>query len=196
MPLYHHSTLMHLPFVLASGELRPSRADVHGQGQRGLLWFSANARLEASAVKRGPKARRADYPRVRFTIDVAHAMHWTRAAKLAGYSTAVQWRLEAAGRRLGASPSEWWARLDPLSITNVSEIDVFVAKRWIALDRAELRVEQRSDEAARLHVHGLAYEVERVRLASGEWAYAARLDQLHGVVHRLAGLPDQTQGAA
>ena len=183
--LYHHSTLMHLPFVLASGALEPSRAEAHG-AQRGLLWLSTNAAGEASAAKLAPSGALRGYPRVRYGVDVRLAMPWIQAAKLAGYSSATRWRLEATGRRMGAAPSEWWARLDRLPLAGVASIDVHVAGRWIALDRNALRVERRGAEALRLHVADLAYDVDRMRAASGEWGYAARVDQMMAVVEHFA----------
>jgi hypothetical protein len=186
MTLRHYSTALHLPWILASDALLPSRADAHGRDHRGVLWFSTNPDHERSANKRG--ARNGEgVPRVRFATEHAQAMPWRAVARRAGYSHAVAARLEAAGRRMGAAPSEWWARLLPLPLSLVAAIEWNDSGVWQPLDLARLHAEVIGPGAMRMHMSATHfYDVVRTRWADGEWAYATRAAQLPRLDPRLA----------
>jgi hypothetical protein len=186
LALYHYSTVLHLPFILASGELQPSRPDSHGHGHHGVLWYSTNAQLERTIVKRGTAPDFAP-PYVRWRVAADEAVRWPQIGRLAGYRQHTIRGLEAAGRAMGARPGEWWGQLSPYRLDRPNGLEVRVGSRWMALHGAALGVEPvrvAGLEGLRLRVGGnRVCDVVRIRASDGAWGYAtntatARFDHL------------------
>lgn len=186
LELYHYSTVLHLPFILASGELQPSRADSHGHNHLGVLWFSSNTALERTIVKRGTAPGFAP-PYVRWRVAADEAVRWPQIGRLAGYRQHTIRGLEHAGRAMGALPGEWWGQLSAYRLERPNGLEVRVGSRWMALHGAALSVEPvrvAGLEGLRLWAGGdRICDVARMRAPDGAWGYAtntatARFDLL------------------
>jgi hypothetical protein len=186
LALYHYSTALHLPFILRAGALIASREDAHGVGHRGVLWFSTNAHLERTVVKR--MAGGVVPPYVRWqVVDAAQTLRWPAIGRAAGYRATTIRGLERAGRVMGGVPSEWWGQFEVLPLDRVASLEVRCGARWLEIDTHSLRVEafdRAGHELLRLSVDGATVcEVARLQTGEGEWAYAthaatARFDRL------------------
>lgn len=186
LALYHYSTVLHLPFILASGELQPSRPDSHGQNHLGVLWFSSSATLERTIVKRGTAPGFAP-PYVRWRVAADEAVRWPQIGRLAGYRQHTIRGLEHAGRAMGATPGEWWGQLSAYRLERPNGLEVRVGSRWMALHWVALSVEPvrvAGLEGMRLRAGGdRICDVARMRAPDGAWGYAtntatARFDLL------------------
>jgi hypothetical protein len=185
LALYHYSTVLHLPFILHAGALEPSRADAHGGGHRGVLWFTTNSRLEATVAKKTLGAIRPPY--LRWAVAAPSSLRWPAIGRAAGYGATTIRGLERAGRAMGGVPSEWWGQLGPLGLENARALELLYSGSWLPLDTRGLAVEEvagRYGPMLRLTDHGeRVVDVGRVRHESGEWAYlantaTARFDRL------------------
>jgi len=163
---YHYSSLLHLPYILLSEELKASRKDAHGDHQAGLLWFSSNPVMEATAVKQSA-------PPVRFASDADTIGPWQAAARSVGFRSGVMRRLMRSGRKMGAVPGEWRAMVGSLPLSAVTSIEVRFAGGWHAVERSALDVEHVQGGAVRLTgPSGLVAIVIRQQTREGYWAYA------------------------
>ena len=184
--MFHYSTVLHLPFILASGELQPSRPESHGEHQRGVLWYSTNASLERTIVKRGTAPGFAP-PYVRWRVAADEAVRWPQIGRLAGYRQHTIRGLEHAGRVMGATPGEWWGQLSPYRLDRPNGLEVRVGSSWMALHGAALSVAPvrvAGLDGLRLKAGGdRICDVARMRAPDGAWGYAtnnatARFDLL------------------
>ena len=163
---YHYSSLLHLPYILLSEELKASRKDAHGDHQAGLLWFSSNPLMEATAVKHNA-------PPIRFASDADTIGPWQTVARSVGFSSGVMRRLMRSGRKMGAVPGEWRAMVGSLPLSAVTSIEVRYAGGWHAVERSALHVECVEGGAVQLSgANGLAAIVVRQQTRQGYWAYA------------------------
>ena len=167
---HHYSSLLHLPYILLSDALNASRRDAHGPHSNGLLWFSTNRVMEATAFKRSA-------PPIRFLSALDRIGDWQAAARSVGFSSAVMRRLERSGRQMGATPSEWRAMVGNMDLSDVDRIEVRIAGGWHGVERAALHVEDVAGGAVLLHgPGGLVATVVRHRTADGYFAYATNSD--------------------
>lgn len=164
---HHYSSLLHLPYILLSEELEASRKDAHGSHQAGLLWFSRNPVMEATAVKQNA-------PPIRFASDADTIGPWQAVARSVGFSSSVMRRLMRSGRKMGAVPGEWRAMVGALPMSAVTSIEVRAAGGWHAIERSALHVEHVEGGAVRLTgPNGLVAIVIRQQTRQGYWAYAS-----------------------
>ncbi|MEI2422539.1 hypothetical protein V6O07_19835 [Arthrospira platensis SPKY2] len=158
---YHYTTLLHLPFILASGWLDPSRREAHGDHFGGLLWFSSNETLERSALK-------ADVPTLRFAYGRANLAPWRVAAGRVGFTAGQMRRLEKNGRAMGACPSEWYALVGGLSLALIERLELRWRGQWREVHPAGLEVERVRDQAVMLKTPaGIAITSARFIAADG-----------------------------
>jgi hypothetical protein len=163
---YHYSSLLHLPYILLSEELKASRKDAHGDHQAGLLWFSRNPVMEATAVKQNATP-------VRFASDADTIGPWQAVARSVGFSSGVMRRLMRSGRKMGAVPGQWRAMVGSLPLSAVTSIEVRYAGGWHAIERSTLHVDHVAGGAVRLtSPNGLVGIVIRQQTREGYWAYA------------------------
>lgn len=175
MRLFHYTTALHLPFILATGALLPSRADAHGAGQRGVLWFSSNTAMERTVVKRR-MAGCVTPPYIRWRVSAPEALHWPQIGRHAHYPQHTIRGLEQAGRRMGGIPGEWWGQLDRLSLSDCPSLEVRHLGAWRVLDPMRLSVtslHHPSGQVIRMTLDGRPLMVVlRKAAADGAWAYA------------------------
>ena len=167
---YHYSTLLHLPFILSSETLQASRRDAHGDHDAGLLWFSTNKTMERTALKGSVGA-------IRYCCAGDEVQPWRGVARSVGFCSGTMRRLEASGRKMGATPSEWRAMVGNMDLSDVDRIEVRIAGGWHGVERAALHVEDVAGGAVLLHgPGGLVATVVRHRTADGYFAYATNSD--------------------
>lgn len=117
--VWHYATWASLPQIAAAGELMPR--DDRGEGERPMVWFSANQQREPSATKwvrlddgrarrltPGEQAERFGSVRFGMSADDSRLLRWNDACRAAGITFTHRRKLEAAGRILGANPSYWF----------------------------------------------------------------------------------------
>jgi hypothetical protein len=183
---YHYSSLLHLPYILLSDELKASRRDAHGDHLEGLLWFSCNPVIERTAIKQSA-------PPLRFAYSGDEVLPWRGVAKTVGFTSGVMRRLEKSGRAMGALPSQWLAKRGNLALPRVQDIEILYAGGWHGVDRTALHVERVEGGAVRLlGPGGEVAVVLRQRTPQGYYAYATNADtcQLQNLLadeHRKAG---------
>lgn len=168
---YHYSSLLHLPYILLSGELKSSRREAHGDHREGLLWFSNNPVMERTAMKHSA-------PSIRFAYDGREVRPWRAVAKEVGFTSSVMRRLEKSGRAMGALPSQWLAMRGKLALEKVGDIEILYAGGWHGVERAALHVEGVEGGAVRLSGPGGEVAiVVRQRTIEGYYAYATSSDR-------------------
>ena len=167
---YHYSTLLHLPFILSSETLQASRRDAHGDHDAGLLWFSTNKTMERTALKGSVGA-------IRYCCAGDEVQPWRDVARSVGFCSGTMRRLEASGRKMGATPSEWRAMVGDLPLARVEQIQFYDGRDWHGLNRNALRVETGLGDAVHLFgPGGLVAVVARRRTSEGYFAYATHSD--------------------
>lgn len=176
---FHYTSVMHLPFILESDRLVPSRRQAHGDHRFGLLWFSANTKIE-------PTAWKSDVAVARLGSNEHRIRPWREVARRAGFSSAVIRRLEASGRKTGAVPGEWFAAKAALPIREMS-LEVLLNGRWEPIAWEEMESERVGGaEIALFGPGGLVAVVQRTRSGEGYWCYATNR-ALYSPGHLVAG---------
>lgn len=152
--LYHYTTGHKLAGILAEGGLKPSAPPPWAQLEKPILWFSSNDTYEASACKPmmlsdGRRVLSAallhdkvGLYRLKLLSSVPAALptQWPTCGREAGMEQEASDRLEAAGRQMGARPSEWWGSfygcpLDSLQLFSLG------AEDWVPMTIAEALAE-------------------------------------------------------
>lgn len=173
---YHYTSLLHLPFILLDGQLKPSRRQAHGPHSQGLLWFSVNRERERSVGHEG-------VPLVRFASEDGQIETWRKAAKSVGFSQATMRRLELSGRKMGSAPTEWRAKVGGCSLEATLSLEIyFSAWGWQPVERSVLCVESQRDGSLLLvGPGGTVVHVIRGRAVDGMHAYAANRESMNGL---------------
>ena len=118
--VWHYSAWAKLPAIVKSCELRGS--NVGADGEKPMLWFSANQQWEPTATKdvinnRGERVhltfkQQADrFGCIRFGLDAddIRLMKWKVACAYAGTPRETHRTLEKVGRKEGGDPAQWFA---------------------------------------------------------------------------------------
>jgi len=167
---YHYTSILHFPFIVHSGKLRRSRRRAHGNHRRGLLWFSDNPVMEGTARKEHGAA-------VRFGSRASDIERWRNVAKAAGYGNAVMSGLERSGRKMGATPGQWWATGRDVDLDEIEVIEIRLHGQWWPIDLSVLNIREAQADVLELRgPGGLAAIVGRRRTASGFYLYGMNKD--------------------
>lgn len=144
--VHHYAPCVRLAKILGSGNLRPSNA--MADGELPLLWFSANQRWEPTATKARWQngiivlstldQQLQDFGCCRFSLpaDDQRLMPWLAACRFAGTGYTVRRKMEAAGRKQGANPLQWFAVADAVALSDL-RFSVFNGRTWSAADISE-----------------------------------------------------------
>ncbi|NGO90759.1 MAG: hypothetical protein GBQ79_14255 [Halomonas sp.] len=137
-PLFHYSTLARLPHMLNSGHLLPE-ADSH-TGMP-LLWFSAEPFWEPTATKPCRTGHalvnlkfweyRDLFGCIRFALpaDDSRLLTWRDVCQQAGLSRVERRTLEAAARKRGGDPRQWFATPTAIPLSDMS-LEVLSIHEW------------------------------------------------------------------
>ena len=144
--VWHYTKGVHLPKILAAGEIRPATAGVP-VGERPIIWFSANATWEATVnpgridgVGRLHTATVEEMDavfggRARISVDDATAPYdWYHLKRAAGIKTKTAQNLETAAIRGGASPKDWRGTFDSVPREKWLSIEVFRNGGWVPFE--------------------------------------------------------------
>ena len=159
MKLYHYTTGHKLAAIAAAGHLIPSPAPARFPDERGVLWFSANEEWEPTATKpiathpgqapiRSLPALMAAVGLFRFVwqADTAEPQmmpmkwrmtRWPFIALDANISADERQRMGTAGRMMGAQPTDWYGRVDPLEIDDLGFEVMAADGSWHPADMAQ-----------------------------------------------------------
>jgi hypothetical protein len=134
--IYHTTSTLQLPWIVESGELRPSPNSDTGIGESVLLW-GRTKKVEdmtssaVAATKYRKAAWREDLFRlVRFALPAEGFLTWKEAVHQQGWTdVAVAEMVADDHRRHGKfNHSRWCCRADPLPLTNVLKVE---ARRYV-----------------------------------------------------------------
>jgi hypothetical protein len=117
--VWHYAPWAYLSEIVTVGALVPTNEDA--EGEQPMVWFSARQDWEPSSaafvsVDNSTRAmtlheQQARLGCIRFGLpgDDARLLPWTTACRVARMSLTKRRKKEAAGRRLGANPADWFA---------------------------------------------------------------------------------------
>ena len=160
--VHHYTVCSHLPSIVGYGFLIPSSAGAVAGAETALLWFSADQKWEATATKmygqHGGVIRNLSFEEqlnkfgcCRFSLhaDDPRLLPWKRACTAARIPKRTKLALEAAGRRQGGDPRDWFALSEQLPIEGLP-FDNYMDGVWQASNPAVVaeRWESRSIAAA------------------------------------------------
>lgn len=157
--VYHYAPWAFLAQIVDSGELRPSNAGA--PTERPMLWFSAHPHWEPTATKpviRASKLCHVTFDEqvgrlgcMRFALSAADArlMKWNAACKAAGTPRDIQRKLEAVGKRMGATPAHWFATACSIPLPEL-QFQVFVG-HWADAEANSAMAQVWKDHQARVN---------------------------------------------
>lgn len=143
MIVHHYAPCNYLPNIVASGILRPSSSDNLEDGSElPLLWFSANQKWEPTATKligsangsirsmtMAEQLERFGCCRFSMPANDPRLMPWIKACRFAGRGYTRQRKMEAAGKKLSASPADWYAVAEPIPLAELA-FSIFNGRKW------------------------------------------------------------------
>jgi hypothetical protein len=167
--VYHHSSTLALPWIVESGELRPSLMSDLGIGITNLLWATAASTERtsaAAAVKRNWPARwrRREIELVRFTLPAREFLTLDEIARREGWDPAAVAKMVVDDQlfRREWNHDQWHCRLDPLPLSAALKVEArSCGGQWrrIVLDPGRIVRGDNPDQ--------LGYRLERKILHAG-----------------------------
>ncbi|PCF95274.1 hypothetical protein [Vreelandella nigrificans] len=136
--LHHYSALTRLPQMLNSGHLLPI---MNGYVEAPLVWFSAHPFWEPTATKpyRTDNALvnlkfweyRDLFGCIRFALpaDDSRLMTWREVCQQVGLSRVDRRKLEAAARKRGGDPKQWFAVPAAIPLADMS-LEILSINEW------------------------------------------------------------------
>jgi hypothetical protein len=116
MTVFHFTDTARLPWILATGELRPGRNAIWDFPSADFLWATTDARGDRTASVDRKALRKGFTREVRFTLEAADFEPWSGIRRRFPQWTPEQIdRLERFARSRRVSPDRWRCRPDPLS---------------------------------------------------------------------------------
>jgi hypothetical protein len=144
--VWHYTKGVHLPKILATGEIRPATAGVP-VGEQPIVWFSGNATWEATANpgRRDDAGKLHDATveemdaifggRARISVNDATAPYdWYHLKRAAGIKTRMARDMEVDAIRRGASPKDWRGTFDPVPREKWLSVEVFHNGAWVPFE--------------------------------------------------------------
>ena len=170
MLVFHHTSLAHLPYILADSELVPS--SVSGDWPRDFIWATTNPNGDRTVAACRQKA----IPRVRMAFDAVDLEPWEKAVDAHQDWTAHHKQLLLDGARdLGqASADGWFVAAGALSVASCRSVEVKTwESRWRTCQPI-LEAVQFAGDGVDFVCLGSAYSVKRFRGDDGRLHYAWR----------------------
>ena len=146
--VFHYAPWAYLPRIVTSGALLPSNAGAEHEVQ--ILWFSAHQKWEPTACKlrKMPdgtfkrmsfQEQLVSFGCIRFGLAASdlRLLEWKVACSMAGTKREVRRDLERVGRKLGASPSHWFATTQSVPLSEL-DLEVFGEGAWHPADPEEM----------------------------------------------------------
>lgn len=147
--VYHFTDTINLPWILASGELRPCRITDTGIGETCLLWgttnplgdYTSKAQIAIHSDQGGQYFRKGFFHLVRFTMAADEFVTWKETIAASGWTAEqVTALVEDDRRKYGEfGHDRWRLRRDPLPLSRVLKVettsyDDAETGQWHALD--------------------------------------------------------------
>jgi hypothetical protein len=175
---YHYTDAARLPFILASGHIRPSRhirAKVCPDVPEGVTWFTTHRRGDPSAAA---SHNAGAAPRVRLCIPLNATLDWREACRRVGWPESDLELAARRGRKCGSRVDAWRAVPEPVSLAAVEDVHVLrPGGVWQPMGEPVFRVQ---GDIAVIAFEGALYGVQRrVVPGLGSTAYAVRHDFAH-----------------
>jgi hypothetical protein len=115
MTVFHFTDTARLPWILATGELRPGRNAIGNFPSLDFLWATTEARRDRTASVDRKALRKGLTREVRFTLKAADFEPWSEIVRRFPQWTPEQIdQLERVARSMRGSPDRWRCRPDPL----------------------------------------------------------------------------------
>jgi hypothetical protein len=136
--LSHYTTLTLLPQILNSGHLLPH---MDGRVEKSVVWFSSDSFWEPTATKpcRTDNALvslkfweyRDLFGCIRFALpaDDSRLLTWREVCQQAGLSRVERRKLEAAARKQGGDPKQWFAVPAAIPLADMS-LEILSINEW------------------------------------------------------------------
>ncbi|UWU29139.1 hypothetical protein N2600_03975 [Rhizobium sp. WSM1274] len=142
---YHYTSSMHLPWILASGELRPSGNNIRNFPSPDFVWATTTVDGDRTAsASTSHRAYRAGMMlQVRVTFDASHFFAWQEVGvKFPQWTGAHIGTLEASARAMRSNPATWLCRDQPLSLQHAMAFDIrsYASSKWRALRSTDVRI--------------------------------------------------------
>ena len=138
--VWHYAPWAHLSAIVESGALRGSNAGA--DGERPMLWFSANQQWEPTATKMAVdmqgnlaqltfKQQSEKFGCIRFGLPASDCrlMSWKDSCAMAGTPRETRRTLEKVGKRRGGNPSHWFAVSSEIRL-NELHFQVWIDGQW------------------------------------------------------------------
>jgi hypothetical protein len=200
-PAHHFTDTIRLPWIIESGELRPSTNRI-GNYPRDFLWATTSESGDRTSSAMSPSCdqlyRDGSLQRVRLTLDAAdftsfHDITTDCPEWTSDHNAQLTMAAAAMGR---CDTSKWLCRAEPLSLVKVvrAEAKSYAAGRWVEIDLSPGRcIARRSHPRSRGIVIGdHAYMARRELQADGNVAY----DQIVRIPFAFAAVSDRAELAA
>lgn len=140
---YHYTIGTRADGIFASGEIRPATECVPSH-ELPVVWFSRNDKWEPTASKgitNGRTQRTATMREMalfgnglfRFGVDAETLIPWRHLLAAAGIRSGTVRRLERAGRKSGALPSDWFGNIGAVPMTRVVRVEQFCDGLWLPI---------------------------------------------------------------
>jgi hypothetical protein len=146
--VYHFTDTVRLPWILASGELRPSRSTVPPYLKHDFLWATSNRNgSQTATLMNAPKAYKSGTINiVRFTLPASlFEFYLTAISRYPEWSSDHVRTLEQTAREKGEDPDAWHVADAPIPSTSWVAIEMrsYANPAWIPIDPPVLK---RGDE--------------------------------------------------
>jgi hypothetical protein len=171
--VYHHTCTAHLPWILASGHLKPLRDKVTGLPDPDFLWATTDPRGDRTASIGWAALRAGDALAVRFTCRAEDFQPWNAAWRSHPAWTQSHVNiLENAAR--GSNPRDWYCRIEPLSLGQVIAIETkgYRDAGWRKFEREGVRLWAKQAEGyLGVLIGGRVFASRRCRFQNGLEGY-------------------------
>ena len=136
--IYHYTSALHLPHILADGALRPGRSTQGGFPKPDFLWATTNGAGDPT-VTFYDAYRAGRIAMVRFGLDPSTFFPWAEARERnPAWTEDHVRRLEERAR--GASPAEWRCSMEPYPMEEVQSLSIRTyTGRWAPALLKDLR---------------------------------------------------------
>ena len=164
--VFHFTHTAHLPWIIASGELRPNRNDLPGVGPVRYLWGTTNPEGDFTAGPhrlihggRNEEWQAGVFLMVRFTLPADAFMSWNEIVRESDWTPEeVAELVERDHREYGEFGQDLWrCRWDPLRLADVLKVEVcgfedHESEAWWPLDITDRKLLLPSRKPNRLGV--------------------------------------------
>ncbi len=176
MTVFHFTDTARLPWILATGELRPGRNAIRNFPSPDFLWATTDARGDRTATADRKAQRKGLTRAVRFTLEAADFEPWSEIVRRFPQWTPEQidW-LEDVARSRRVSPDRWRCRPDPLPSDRWCLVETKTYSGWKPLQNRNVVKVSRDPRELGTIIGGMIYmSIHEVDPATGAQIYATR----------------------